>query len=267
MEPVVARKMWRTLEPYHSFVYFAPHTSHLDYFGARAAAMGPVPAEVVIATFFNFSPDMVRASIPSAWERTSPAEFVAARLEAVDKTLHEVLPDVSATAEAAALARRAAEACDAPGRALFAGHASLPWPADDQPHLVLWHAITVLREYRGDGHVAALVNEGLDGCQSLVMHAASGDVPRAFLQGSRGWSDVEWETAAGWLRERGWLDAEGGLTEAGRAARQSYEDLTDKLALRPWEALGQDECDRLRSLVRQWSRAIVESGLLAPFTR
>src|SRR5688500_11667821 len=79
MEPVVARKMWRTLEPYHSFVYFAPAGQHLDYFASRAAAMGRVPAEVVIATFFNFNPEMVRRSIPAAWDRTSPAELVEQR--------------------------------------------------------------------------------------------------------------------------------------------------------------------------------------------
>ena len=263
MEPVLARKMWRTLEPYHSFVYFAPQAQHLDYFATRAAPMGPVPADVVVATFFNFSPDLVRRSIPAAWDQAAPAAYVESRLEAVDKTLREVLPDVSATAEAAELARRAAEACEPAGRALFAGYASLPWPGDDDPHLVLWHAISLLREYRGDGHIAALVSEGLNGIQSLVMHTAAGEVPRAFLQGSRGWSDVEWATAVGWLHERGWLDAEGAFTEAGRAARDEYEEATDRLALAPWEALGQEECDRLRTMVRPLSRAIVEAGLLS----
>lgn len=263
MEPVVARKMWRTLEPYHSFVYFAPAAQHLDYFASRAAAMGAVPAEVVAATFFNFDPAMVRRSIPSAWERMAPSGWVEQRMAAVDETLRGVLPDVAATKEAAALARRAAEACRVEGRALFAGHASLPWPPDDQPHLVLWHAITLLREHRGDGHVAALVMEELDGCQALVLHAAAGEVPRPFLQGTRGWSDVAWETAVGWLHERGWLDVDGALTDAGRAARDRYELTTDRLAMRPWEALGPDDCDLLRASVRPFSRAIVEAGLLS----
>jgi hypothetical protein len=262
MDPVIARKMWRTLEPYHSFIYLAPQTQHLDYFATRAAGMGPVPAEVVVATFFNFAPRLVAQSVPAVWSERSPADWNAARMDIADRTLREVV-DVPATAEAATLARRAAEECDPSGRALYAGHASLPWPSDDQPHLVLWHAITLLREYRGDGHVAALLGEGLDGCQALVMHAAAGDVPRSFLQGSRGWSDVEWEKAEGWLRERGWIDEAGRLTDAGRAARDGYEETTDRLALAPWEALGPDDCDRLRGLVRPFSRAIVEAGLLA----
>ncbi len=44
--------------------------------------------------------------------------------------------------------------------------------------LALWHAATVLREHRGDGHVAALVAAGLDGRQALVTMAATGAVPR-----------------------------------------------------------------------------------------
>ena len=261
MEPVLARKMWRTLEPYHSFVYFAPEARHLDYFASRAAGMGRVPAEVVAAAFFNFAPALVRRSIPSAWDQLSPADTAAARVAAVDETLRRVFPDVGAAelVEAAGLARRAAEVCEPPGRVLFAAHLSLPWP--DEPHLVLWHAITLLREYRGDGHLAALLEAGLDGCQALVMHAAAGEVPRGVLQSTRGWTDVEWDTAVGWLHERGWLDEDGGMTEAGWAARQRYEDHTDVLAMKPWEAIGQDDADRLRALVRPYSRALVEAGL------
>nr|MDQ3756834.1 hypothetical protein [Actinomycetota bacterium] len=73
--------------------------------------------------------------------------------------------------------------------------------------------------------------------------------------------DVEWAAAVGWLHERGWVDDGGGATEAGRAARQRYEDRTDELALRPWEAVGQDDADRLRTLVRPYSKALVEAGL------
>jgi len=163
--------------------------------------------------------------------------------------------------EAADVARAAAEACLPEGRPLFAGHASLPWP--DEPHLVLWHAITLLREYRGDGHVAVLVAEGVGPCQALVMHGATGDVPNAVLQSSRAWPDDQWAVAVDQLRTRGWLDTSGSLTDAGRAHRQSVEDGTDALAMTPWEAIGQERADRLRTLVRPWSRAIVESGELA----
>lgn len=271
MEPVMARKMWRTLEPYHGLIYFAPEataayealgvTGFDGYFASRAAAMGQVSAELVIATFFNFNPDLVRHAIAAAWEATTPAQLVAARLHAADVALRRATSsdlDTPDVARAAELALRAADGCTAAGRPLHAAHAGLDQPVAS--HLALWHAITVLREFRGDGHVAALVDAELDGIDALVVHAASGEVPRAVLQTSRGWSDGAWVASVERLRARGLLDADGSLSPAGAALRQHVEDRTDVLALPPWEALGEEGCDELRGLVRPLSRAIVESG-------
>ena len=274
MEPVVARKTWRTLEPYHGVIYFAPEPQQayerlgisdrmMGYFGSRAAAMGPVGAEVVIATFFNFSPDMVRERVPAVWDIASPRALIAARLQAADATLRRIVPRIVGNVdagEAADLARRAAEACTPQGRPLYAGHASLDWP--DEPHLVLWHAITLLREFRGDGHIAAMTVEGLDGCEALVTHAASGEIGRAALQSSRRWPDDDWDAAVERLRSKGWVDVDGAFTPLGHERRRWIEDRTDQLALRGWEAIGEDGCARLRELVRPWSKAIVESGEL-----
>jgi len=275
VDPVVARKCWRTLEPYHGLIYFAPEATaaytalglepEQHYFASRAAALGPAPAEVVVATFFNFSPDVVRAAIPSAWEVASPAAILAARLEGADRALRAALGDDvvegARVLEALELARAAAEVArdDVAGRPLFAAHAALPWP--DRPHVALWHAVALLREYRGDGHIAALVAEGVGPCEALVVHGATGEVPAAVLKASRGWPDQAWKAAEESLRDRGWLDAEGSLTDAGRAHRQWVEDRTDRAALRPWLAIGDEACARLRELVRPWSRAISESGV------
>lgn len=273
LDPVIARKQWRTLEPFHGMIYFVPEADEryqaiglepgrMGYFASRSAAMGPVPAEVVIATFFNFNPDIVRSVIPRAWGIASPEAVVGARMAAVDAALTRLLGNATAggdMVEAAGLARVAAQACDPAGRPLFGGHASLPWP--DEPHLVLWHAITLLREFRGDGHVAAMVAEGVaDGCEALVLHAATGDIPAGVLQASRAWPVEKWEATVERLGSRGWIERSGGLTEAGRAHRDRVEALTDRAALAPWEALGADECDRLRALVRPWSRLIADSG-------
>ncbi len=271
MEPLMARKMWRTLEPYHGMIYFAPEAAAAyealgvkgfdGYFASRAAAMGPVPAEVVMATFFNFNPDIVRQAIPRAWEAAAPPLLLAARLGAADAALCRALGDAvdsPEVAEAAALARVAADACAPEGRALYAAHSSLPWP--DQPHLALWQAITLLREFRGDGHLAALVDAGLSGIEALVLHAASGEVPRAALQTTRGWTDEAWHAAIGSLCARGLVEADGAFTEAGAALRQHVEDRTDALAIAPWEALGPEGCDQLRALVRPLSKAIVGDG-------
>lgn len=274
VDPVLARKMWRTLEPYHGFIYFSPTaaaayaelgiTGRSGYFGSRAAPLGAVTAPVVVATFFNFDPAVVEAAMAEVWTTTTPDALVAARFAAADQDLREVLGsdvlDSPELAEAAALAADAAAACPLEGRPLFAGHAGLVPPTE--PHLALWHAVSMLREFRGDGHLAALLTEGFDALEALVTHGAAGDVPAAVLQATRGWSDEAWAAAVDRLRGRGLVEADGDeLTAAGRAARDRVEARTDELAQAPWLALGAERADRLRELVRPWSRAIVASGI------
>ena len=275
LDPSLARKTWRTLEPIHGLIYFAPEASEEyealglppamgGYFASRAAAMGPVPADVVIATFFNFHPPFVRETIPSAWAIASPADILAARFRAADRALRarlgEEVASSSEVEEAAVLARRAAESATQwpEGRPLFAGHASLPWP--DDPLLVLWHAQTLLREFRGDGHIAAMAAEGVGGVEALILHGATGDVPPATLRSSRRWPKDEWAAGEERLRSRGWLSADGELTDAGRTHRQWVEDRTDVLAARAYEVLGVEGCERLRTLGRPLSKAIVSGG-------
>ncbi|MGI0151807.1 MAG: SCO6745 family protein, partial [Thermoplasmata archaeon] len=214
-----ARQMWRTLEPYHGIVYFTPHAAAQyarlgiegrdGYFASRAAALGPVSAEIVISTFYNFHPGLVRHAIPKVWSVASPSEILGARVSAADLALREVLGEDAEgdeVVEAAGLAERAARSASVAGRPLFAAHAALRWP--DTPHLVLWHAITLLREHRGDGHIAALVTAGLDPCEALVTHAAAGDVGAEVLRRSRSWPEEEWAAASSRLQARGLLDGD-----------------------------------------------------------
>src|SRR6478735_423547 len=256
MDLAVSRKMLRTLEPYHGMIYFVPEAreeyeraglqgQRMGYFASRAAAMGPVPVDVVIATLFNFHPALVRKAIPAAWDLATPARVLDARLAAVDRRLRRMLGDDAINspemAEAAALASLAAAGCHPEGRPLYAAHAALPVP--DLPHLALWHAQTLLREFRGDGHLAAMVTAGVTGPEALVIHEASGAEGLAgVLQTSRAWPDDEWEATKEGLRRRGWLADDGTLTEAGAASRQRVEDTTDRLALVCWEPLGEERC-------------------------
>ncbi len=269
-----ARKTWRTLEPLHGMIYFVPEAAEAyarvgirgraGYFASRAAPMGAVPAEAVVSTFFNFNPDLVHAAIPAAWEAATPDQLVAARFAAVDAAFTRILGDAIVRSEemerAARLARVMADAAcrRLEGRPLAAGHADVPWPSE--PHLALWHAQSVLREYRGDGHIALLVVHGLSGIESLVTHAAAGDLPAHLLQSTRGWSDDSWRAATDALRERGWLERGEPLrfTEWGAAQRQAIEDGTDELAAAPYAVLGDDGCGELRAVARPWSRAFAE---------
>ncbi|MGO9856613.1 MAG: SCO6745 family protein [Acidimicrobiales bacterium] len=269
-----ARKTWRTLEPLHGMVYFVPEaaeayerlgiTGRAGYFASRAAPMGAVQADVVVSTFFNFNPDLVQAAIPASWVIAAPAALVTARFAAVDAACRRLLgEEVLASAEmrrAADLARTAAEEAGrrSEGRPLAAAHAEVAWPA--QPHLVLWHAQSILREYRGDGHIALLVVHGLSGIEALVTHAAAGDVPAPLLRSTRGWPEEAWEAAVEALRGRGWLERGDPLrfTEWGGAQRHAIEDGTDVLAAPPYDVLGEDGCAELRSLVRPWSTVFAE---------
>jgi helix-turn-helix protein len=233
------------------------------YFPSRSAAMGTASAEIVIATFYNFNPALIRTVLPGAWEVTTPSAVLQARLGGADATLREILgqavldsPDL---ARAAALARRAAEsvADDLTGRPLYAAHTTLPWP--EQPHLVLWHAQTLLREYRGDGHVAALLTAGLSGVEALITHSATGAISAEALRATRGWSAEDWETGVAGLQDRGWLTADGTLTPLGQEGRQQVEDTTDRLAALPYTRLGADDCAELRTLAGPLTTPLIDT--------
>jgi hypothetical protein len=232
----------------------------MAYFASRAAAMGPVGAEVVTATFFNFHPAMVSRAIPDAWTFAAPEKIVAARLEVVDAALRRALGDRIETpevAEVADIALRAALAGEAAGRPLYAAHAALEPPAE--PHLRLWFACTALREHRGDGHVACLTEAALDGCEANVLSAAAGAVNGEVQKSFRGWTDEEWNAATGRLQERGWLEG-AELTSEGADAKAAIEAATDRLAAPPYEALSEADLDRLATVMGGLSGALIEAG-------
>ena len=124
----------------------------------------------------------------------------------------------------------------------------------------MWHAQTLLREFRGDGHISALVADDLLGIEALIMHGGTGAVGADVLQNTRNWSDGAWTAAVDRLIDRGLLDPDGTLSELGVERRQWIEDRTDQLALAPYESIGTDGCDRLRRLARPFSQAIVAGG-------
>ncbi|MFG1995461.1 hypothetical protein ACGFJ7_36350 [Actinoplanes sp. NPDC048988] len=273
------RRAWRVTEPLHSMIYFVPEAPARyaelgvgptdGYFASRGAGFGRVGPDVITATFYNFNPTLVARALPAVWEKTDPAAMARARLEAAGAALTRGLgaatlasPEV---AEAATLTRRAAEAAAAwpQGRPLFAAHLGLPWP--DEPHLVLWHAQTLLREFRGDGHVAALLAAGIGGLEALVLHVASGDMDERFLRLSRGWGRDHWAGAAEALKIRGLIAEDSGvLTDAGRELRAEVEAVTDRLAQPAYDAIGTDACVRLAELTRPLSRTLVKAGMLSP---
>ena len=269
------RQLWHLLEPLHAVLYYAPEVFEEaaalgydteerwpSYFPLRAAPLGPVGGERVASAFYSFSPRMVAEHIDSAWSIASPDAVLKARLRGMDRAYRAIFGDrvdSPELAEAAALARRAAEAANTAGRPLAAANAELAWPTE--PHLQLWQAATILREHRGDGHLAALLVAGLDPVESLVSFAAIGAASVQRFE-SRGWSPEEWTAARERLVARGVIDDRGTATRAGRDLRQEVERRTDQLAAAPWQFLGRTDTDRLADLLGEFWVAVLGSGLL-----
>ncbi|MGV9451814.1 SCO6745 family protein [Streptomyces sp. NPDC003635] len=275
IEPTRVRQLWHLLEPLHAVLYYAPEVFEEaaalgygtkerwpGYFPLRAAPLGAVGSERVASAFYSFSPRMVAEHIDPAWRTARAEDVLAARLRGMDRAYRAIFgdrTDSAELAEAAALARRAAESANTAGRPLAAANAELAWP--EPPHLQLWHAATILREHRGDGHLAALLVAGLDPVESLVSFAAIGAASVERFE-SRGWSAGEWAAARERLVARGLLEADGTATEAGRDLRRGVEEHTDRLAADPWRALTPQDLDRLTHLLGEFWVTVISSGLL-----
>jgi hypothetical protein len=271
--PGTARRLWALAEPFHALTYFAQESRDAaeraglrgfwnSYFALRAAPLGAVGPEVVTAVFYNFAPSFVARRVPSVWVDVSPAAGLEVRLAGIDGAVRRVLgDDWPASAEAAELAELAATAAgevDLPGRPLAAANAGVAVP--DEPHLRLWQSLTTLREHRGDGHNAALLQRGISGVGAHVLAAAVGRTAREWLMRARGWDDAAWDAAADELAARGWL-AGAELTAEGAAIVAAVEADTDRLALGPWQAVGDARCDRLAELLGPVRRAVVAAGV------
>lgn len=264
-DPVqLARAMHAVIEPLNSIAYFAPEVRDgwtqlglepvaQGYFGGRGAPLGPVSPSVLAAAFFNFNPAVVAMGVPSAWDVASPAQMLEARARGMQATLEALEVPTGDVAEATALARRAMTGVPTVGRVLAAANAAVP--ESGAPLADLWQAVHMLREYRGDGHVALLTIEGLDPVEALVLFAHwDARISRRFLQATRGWDDEDWDAATARLADRGLVD-EQGLTESGQRYRDDLERRTDAAAVAPWGRLGEADSRRLWQLLQPMAAA------------
>jgi len=268
-----ARELWTLLEPIHAVVYFSPEPLEafrtagyrgfwMGYFAGRAAPLGAAGAGLVHAVFYNFARERVARALPSAWELAPPAVALEARASGSVAALRRHLGSAatgSGIARAAELATRAATAAPEEGRVLYAANRALPVPED--PLARLWHAATLLREHRGDGHIAALMAAGIGGRESHAFHALAHATPRQVYELARDFDDAEWSERVEQLRGRGLADTEG-LTQEGVELDAAVEAQTDALAAAAYDVLSSAECDELATLLRPVARAVVESGEL-----
>jgi hypothetical protein len=260
-----ARRVWRLLEPIHGVTYFLPEalTAFQDaglrgfwrgYFAGRSAPLGAVPPAPVLACFFSFAPAMVNRALPAVWDLISPELALVTRTAGASAALSRVDAeagglDGAGLAEANDLLDRALAGLDHAGRVLGAANAALERP--DDPYARLWHAATVVREHRGDGHIAALVSAGLGACETIAWRCAN-DLDREVLQAARGWTDEEWASARQSLVARGWLDGSGQPTALGVEGFRDIEERTDVTAAPAWADV---DVDRLAELLTPLSQA------------
>jgi hypothetical protein len=269
-EPGLARRFYDRFEPVHAVTYFAPEArAALDglgyrgfwmgYFAARSAPLGIVPTEVVTAIFYNFAPERVAKALPTAWHIAGPEAALRARQESAVAALRRygITADENVRA-ATKLAGKAARQAPFDGRPLFAANLALPWPED--PLAALWHATTLLREQRGDAHVAILAAAGVSGRESNVLHAAAGGVPRDYMARARDYDEATWRHHEARLAERGLLNDDGSLTAAGRQLKDDIESSTDALALSALDALSDDEVEALFQALTPIARAVIAGG-------
>ncbi|MFI7585776.1 hypothetical protein ACIB24_01730 [Spongisporangium articulatum] len=272
------RAAWAALEPLHNYMYFVPYAAQLyategvtdprdAYFAARASVVGHLGPTPVTAMFYNFAPASVSRSIPRVWTLISPERAREVRAQAVEEALTEVLgesADSPQLHEALALARRAAEAATehAQGRPLFSAHAELPWP--ESPHAQLWHAQTLLREFRGDGHTATLLHSGVSGLEALVLYTATEKVDGDQLRLTRGVNRNDWDACVASLVDQGLLepDTRWDVTPAGAALRKKIEDTTDVLAEVAYAPLGVAGAQRLAELSTALNKPVVEADVI-----
>ena len=258
LEPLATVSFWA--EPAYD-AYAALGLDFLTgYVWSRSSVLGLAEPAVVAATFGVFEPAAVAGLLTSARERCSLEQIRAAREHGAVTALREVLPDDDELGATTALLRSAAARADVVGRPLFAGALAQPVPQD--PHADLWHTATVLRECRGDSHLAACVAAGLTGLEAnLLTELWVGYDPQAYT-GTRAWSPEAMADAQTALRSRGLVDTDG-LTATGRLLRDQVEEQTDVAMAPVLHALGGD-LDPVVDRCTRWSQAVIDRGWFPP---
>jgi hypothetical protein len=253
----IARRMFDLVEPIGAIPYSADEPNEAmfalgfsnywdTYFAGRAAPLGLVPAEVVDALFYNFAPGEVARHIPKVWRTTTPDAAIAARQAGCVKALRRILDDAVELPElerAADLLLKAAISAPYEGRPMYAALRALPLPDDVMARL--FHAASLLREHRGDGHIAALMIEGVGGVEAHVLLALDMGMPAEKFGRIHHLPAAQLAAVVDGMKDRGLIGDDGWLSEEGRAVKRRVEARTDELAAKPYEGLDPGELDEL----------------------
>jgi len=100
--------------------------------------------------------------------------------------------------------------------------------------------------------VAVLLTLGVHPVEALVLHAGYmgyRDRARAAFFATRDWDEASIARGYESMRERGFVNEEGTLTDAGGKFRGMIEHDTDRMDAAPFAALGAERCDELLGLL------------------
>src|SRR6201988_2516514 len=253
----MARRMFELVEPIGVIPYSAGEpneamfalgfTNYWDtYFAGRAAPLGLAPAEVVDALFYNFAPGEVARHIPKVSRTTTPQTALADRQTGCVKALRRILGDrvdTPAFTRATELLIKAATSAPFEGRPMYAALRAIPIPDDVVARF--FHAGSLLREHRGDGHIAALMIEGVGGLEAHVLVALDMGLPAEKFGRIHHLPAAQLAAVIDGMRDRGLIGDAVWLTEQGFAVKHRFESFTDDLAATPYESLEPDELDEL----------------------
>jgi hypothetical protein len=226
-----------------------------SYVGGRAASLGEPSPAVVAATFAWFEPTLIAGLYETARAAVSRDRLLATRDAATTESLAAVLAgdDPAGTAD---LLADAAERADGTGRPLFSGLRERGRPAD--PVQRLWWACDLIREHRGDTHVAVANSAGLGPIEMNILTECWHGMPLLSYTGTRGWPEAAMQAAVDGLEARGWL-RDGTLTSTGLAARAGLEDRTDVSEQVIVTALG-DRLDEVCDRLNDWGQRAIAAG-------
>ena len=273
MSESIARRLFQLVEPVAAVTYMANEPTEAvmalglrnvwdAYFAGRAAPLGrDVPAAVVHALFYNFAEGEVARHIPRVWDLVTPEAANAARQQGSVAALRRILGDLADTpgvGRAADLVVKAGLSARTDGRALYAAVRTLPVPTETLPRL--WHGANLLREHRGDGHVAALLTTGISGTEAHVLHALSEGMPAEHFGRVSHLPQTQLATVVHGMCARGLIGADGWLTASGRQTKERVESLTDELAAPAYDILDPNELDQLIEDLEPLAAVLVAAG-------
>ena len=273
MTESTARRLFQLVEPIAVVTYMADEPTEAvmalgvgnmwdAYFAGRAAPLGrDVPPEVVHALFYNFADGEVARHIPHVWGKVTPNAANAAREEGSVAALRRILggiADSPGVARAGELLIKAGTSARMEGRSLYAAVRTLPVPTE--PVARFWHGANLLREHRGDGHVAALITANIGGTEAHVLHALSENMPAEEFGRVSHLPKAQLAGVIDGMRARGIIGTDSWLTTAGRQIKERVESLTDELAAPAYDILDSNELDQLLEELRPLAAVLVAAG-------